>query len=134
MRTMTLISAVQTYGLNTLGQKAALYALDTQDAKLLDRRAVFADRMAAVAERLNSMKGIRCHRAEGAFYLFPNISGTGLSSEDFSWRLLESAKVATIPGSAFGRSGEGYVRIACTQSRDTLMRAMDALEGFVKAL
>lgn len=134
MRTMTLISAVQTYGLNTLGQKAALYALDTQDAKLLERRAVFADRMAAVAERLNSMKGIRCHRAEGAFYLFPNISGTGLSSEDFSWRLLESAKVATIPGNAFGRSGEGYVRIACTQSRDTLMRAMDALEGFVKAL
>ncbi len=134
VRTMTVIAAAQTYGLNSLAQKAALYALDTQDSKLLERRAVFADRMAAVADRLNAMKGVRCHPAEGAFYLFPNISGTGLSSEDFSWRLLEEARVATIPGNAFGKSGEGYVRIACTQSRDTLMRAMDAVEKFVNAL
>ena len=134
IRTMTVIAAAQTYGLNSLAQKAARYALDTQDTKLLERRSVFADRMTSVADRLNAIKGIRCHPAEGAFYLFPDVSGTGLSSEDFAWRLLEDAKVATIPGNAFGKSGEGHVRIACTQSRDTLMRAMDAVENFVNAL
>lgn len=87
-----------------------------------------------MAERLNAMKGVRCPPADGAFYLFPNISGTGLSSEDFSWRLLEEAKVATVPGSPFGRSGKGYIRIACTQSQDTLMRAMDAIEKFIDTL
>lgn len=133
-RTMTVIASSQTYGLNSLAQKAALYALDTQDAKVLERRAIFAERVASVAERLNAMKGVRCPPADGAFYLFPNISGTGLSSEDFSWRLLEEAKVATVPGSPFGRSGKGYIRIACTQSQDTLMRAMDAIEKFIDTL
>ena len=72
--------------------------------------------------------------AEGAFYLFPNIKGTGLSSEEFAWKLLENARVGTIPGSAFGVSGEGYVRIACTQSLDTLNLAMDKMETFLANL
>lgn len=134
IRVMTLIAASQTYGLNAPAQKAALYALDTQDAKLEERLKIFASRMKSVADRLNAMKGVHCAHAEGAFYLFPNIKGMGLGSEDFCWRLLESAKVATLPGNAFGASGEGYIRIACTQSEDTLMKAMDKMEAFVKGL
>ena len=90
--------------------------------------------MKAVEGRLNAMKGVKCHPAEGAFYLFPNIKGTGLSSEDFAWRALREAGVAVLPGNTFGDSGEGYVRIACTQSQDTLMAAMDKLERFVSSL
>ncbi len=127
-------STFQTYGVNTLAQKGACYALNTQDAKVKERAAIFAARMTAVVERLNAMKGIKCHPAEGAFYLFPNVSGTGLSSEEFTWRLLQEAGVAVLPGSAFGATGEGYVRIACTQSQETLMAAMDRMEMFTQKL
>ena len=127
-------STFQTYGVNTLAQKGACYALNTQDAKVKERAAIFAARMTAVVERLNAMKGIKCPPAEGAFYLFPNVSGTGLSSEEFTWRLLQEAGVAVLPGSAFGATGEGYVRIACTQSQETLMAAMDRMEMFTQKL
>ena len=127
-------STFQTYGVNTLAQKGACYALNTQDEKVKERAAIFAARMTAVVERLNAMKGIKCHPAEGAFYLFPNVSGTGLSSEEFTWRLLQEAGVAVLPGSAFGATGEGYVRIACTQSQETLMAAMDRMEMFTQKL
>ncbi len=134
IKIMTLISSSQTYGLNTLAQKGSAYALDTQDAKLTERLKIFESRMKSVERRLNSMKGVKCAPAEGAFYLFPNIQGTGLNSEDFAWKLLEAAKVATLPGSAFGTTGEGHIRIACTQSEDTLMKAMDKMEAFVNGL
>ena len=130
IKTMTLIAANQTYGLNTLAQKATAYALNNHDAKLVERRKFFADRMNYVVGRLNKMKNVTCAQAEGAFYLFPNIKGTGLKSLDFVWKLLENAHVALIPGSAFGSSGEGYVRIACTRSMDVLTQAMDRMEEF----
>jgi aspartate/methionine/tyrosine aminotransferase len=63
--------------------------------------------------------------------LFPNVKKTGLTSEKFVWKLLEDAHVATIPGSAFGASGEGYLRIACTQSMEILVQAMDKMEKFL---
>jgi aspartate/methionine/tyrosine aminotransferase len=131
IRVMTVISSSQTYGLNCLAQKAAAYALTNHDAKLIERKKIFAERMDRVAGRLNKMKGVSCAAAEGAFYLFPNIQGTGFGSEDFVWKLLENAHVATIPGSAFGKSGEGYIRIACTQSMEVLDRAMDKMEKFL---
>lgn len=134
IRVMTLIASNQTYGLNTLAQKATAYALAKHDAKLTERKKIFAGRMDYVTGRLNKMKGVSCAPAEGAFYLFPNIKGTGFSSEDFIWKLLENAHVATIPGAAFGESGEGYIRVACTQSMDTLTEAMDRMEKFLKGL
>ena len=127
---MCVLSSYQTYGVNSLSQKAAAYAMNTQDEKVKERAKIFGERMKAVEARLNAMKGVKCHAAEGAFYLFPNISGTGLTSEEFTWRLLNEAKVAVLPGSAFGATGEGYVRIACTQSLDTLMKSMDRMQEF----
>lgn len=134
INTMCVLSSFQTYGVNTLSQKAAAYALNTQDEKVKARAKIFGERMNTVAERLNKMKGIKCPDAEGAFYLFPNISETGLTSEEFTWRLLNEKGVAVIPGNAFGESGEGYVRIACTQSSDTLMKAMNKIEEFCTSL
>ena len=67
----------------------------------------------------------------GAFYAFPDISGTGLSSEEFSERLLREQQVAVIPGSAFGPSGEGYVRAALATSYEQLEEALVRIERFV---
>ena len=131
---MCVLSSYQTYGVNDLSQKAAVYALNTKDEKVKARAKIFEERMKAVEARLNAMKGVKCHPAEGAFYLFPDISGTGLTSEDFTWRLLNEEHVAVLPGSAFGSTGEGYIRIACTQSMDTLMKAMDGIEKFINVI
>ena len=130
INTMCVLSSSQTYGVNAPSQKAAAYALNNKDKQVAERAKIFCERMTAVAARLNSMKGVKCHRAEGAFYLFPDISGTGLTSEEFTWKLLNEANVAVIPGSAFGETGEGYIRIACTQSMDTLLKSMDKMEEF----
>lgn len=134
INTMCVLSSYQTYGVNTLSQKAAAYALNTQDEKVKARAKIFEERMKAVEQRLNAMKGVKCHNAEGAFYLFPDISGTGLTSEEFTWKLLNDAHVAVLPGSAFGSTGEGYLRIACTQSIETLMKSMDKMEEVCKSI
>lgn len=134
INTMCVLSSFQTYGVNTLSQFAAAYAMNTQDEKVKARAAIFGERMKMVEARLNAMKGVKCHPAEGAFYLFPDISGTGLSSEEFTLQLLNEAHVAVLPGSAFGATGEGYLRIACTQSMETLSAAMDKMEEFCRRL
>ena len=132
INTMCVLSSYQTYGVNTLAQKAAAYAMNTQDEKVKARAKIFGERMKMVEGRLNSMRGVKCHAAEGAFYLFPNISGTGLTSEEFTWQLLNEAHTAVLPGSAFGGTGEGYVRIACTQSMETLSESMNRMEEFCR--
>ena len=132
INTMCVLSSYQTYGVNTLSQKAAAYAMNTQDEKVKARAAIFGERMKMVVQRLNAMKGVKCHSAEGAFYLFPDISGTGLTSEEFTWQLLNEAHVAVLPGSAFGQTGEGYLRIACTQSMETLTESMNKMEEFCR--
>lgn len=134
INTMCVLSSYQTYGVNTLSQKAAVYALNTQDEKVKARAKIFEERMKAVEKRLNAMKGVKCHPAEGAFYLFPDISGTGLTSEEFTWRLLNEEHVGVVPGSAFGASGEGYIRIACTQSMETLIESMNRIENLCRRL
>jgi aspartate/methionine/tyrosine aminotransferase len=132
IRVMTMIATSQTYGLNTLAQKGTAYALANHDGKLIERKKIFAERMNYVVKRLNNMKNITCAPAEGAFYLFPNVKKTNFTSEELVWKLLEDARVATIPGSAFGVSGEGYLRIACTQSMEILIQAMDRMEKFLE--
>lgn len=134
IRVMTLLGANQTYGINVSAQMAAKYALDNHDHKTAERAKIFFERLTYCSDRLNGMKGIKCAPPEGAFYLFPDITGTGLSSEDFAWRLIREAKAAVLPGGAFGACGEGYVRLACTRSMDDLVKAMDRIEEFVKGL
>ncbi len=93
-------------------RRAPPYALNTQDAKVEERRAAFGDRLRAVEARLNAMKGVRAGRRQG-LSTSSRISGTGLSSEEFSLRALREARVGLPAGRRLGESGEGYVRIAC---------------------
>ena len=93
-------------------------------AEFRKRRDVFAD-------GLNSIPGIRCLKPLGAFYLFPNISGVGLPSEQFANRLLNEAGVAALPGTAFGEYGEGYLRLSFANSLTNIEAALDRIRKFV---
>lgn len=129
---MQVLSIVQSFGVNALAQKAALYALKTQEEKVQQRREIFRERVMYAAKRLNAMPGVTCLKPGGSFYLFPNISGTGMNSEEFTFWLLEKARVAVIPGISFGESGEGYVRVSCALSMPELEKAMDRMETALK--
>jgi len=76
--------------------------------------------------------GLPCFESRGAIYLFPSVAHTGLSSAEFSERLLLQEKVAVVPGDAFGPSGEGYVRVAYTQPAAELEEALERIERFVQ--
>lgn len=120
------------YGVNVLSQMGAIEALESQDERMRLRTAEYEKRVRYGAERLNAMPGVTCPEPRGAFYLFPDISGTGMDDMDFAWWLLEDAKVATIPGSAFGKCGAGHIRIACTLSMNDLEKAFDRMERALK--
>ena len=78
--------------------------------------------------------GLTCREPKGAFYAFPCIRSTGLSSEEFCERLLYSEKVAVVPGTAFGESGEGFVRASYCYSTAHIVEAIHRIERFLKTL
>ena len=81
---------------------------------------------------MRSIDGISCLRAQGAFYLFPNVSSFGLSSEDFSTRLLEEEKVAVVSGHAFG--ADGYVRLSYATSDEVIEKGLQRIKSFCDRL
>jgi aminotransferase len=83
-----------------------------------------------VVERLNEI-GLKCHKPMGAFYAFPSIKKTKMSSVDFASKLLKEKKVAVVPGTAFGPEGEGYIRISYATSFDQLKEAFNRIEEFI---
>ena len=78
--------------------------------------------------------GLTCFEPEGAFYVFPDIRSTGMTSSDFCETLLKTEKVAVIPGTAFGKSGEGFVRCSYAYSIQNINEALVRIERFVKSL
>jgi aminotransferase len=96
-------------------------------------RESYNQRRRFVLHMLSEM-GIPCFEPLGAFYLFPCIKEFGLSSEEFANKLLEEEKVAIVPGTAFGDSGEGFLRISYAYSIDNLRKALTRLGKFVERL
>ena len=103
----------------------------------------FADvrRMVAAYDRRRRMlvngfreAGLSCHEPLGAFYVFPSVKSTGLSSEEFCERLLYEHKVAAVPGTAFGALGEGHIRCSAASSNDNIARALERIGEFVASL
>ena len=114
-------------------QKAALEALtgpQDDSAKMVKE---FKKRRDIVVTGLNNISGIKCAIPKGAFYTFPNVEGTGLSSSDFANGLLEHAGVAVLSGESFGKFGTGYVRISFANSTKNLEEALSRIENFLKA-
>jgi aminotransferase len=114
-----------------MSQIAAMEALKNGERSVQEMKREYRRRREFVISRLNEM-GLPCHRPEGAFYAFPSIKGTGLSSMEFSNELLKKEKVAVIPGTAFGPSGEGHIRISYASSLENLKEAMVRMERFLK--
>ena len=94
--------------------------------------AEFAKRRTYAFNKLNSIPGLSCVNAKGAFYLFPNISKTGLKSSEFCAKLLEQEKVAAVPGIAFG--ADDYIRLSYATSMANIEKGLARIENFCKGL
>ncbi len=102
-----------------------------EDVKMMVRS--YDRRRRLMVEKLNAM-GLTCFEPKGAFYVFPSIQSTGLSSEAFCTRLLREKQVACVPGTAFGESGEGHIRCSYATSLENLTEALKRIEAFVLSL
>lgn len=117
----------------TISQYAAVTALKECKADIELMRNEYDMRRRFIVSRLNEL-GLECFEPEGAFYVFPSIKSTGLTSQEFCERLLQMHHVAVVPGDAFGKSGEGYIRISYAYSLDHIKTALDRIEEFLKDL
>jgi aspartate aminotransferase len=129
------IDAIQSHSTSnptSFAQKGAVAALNGPQDHLPLWLAEFARRRAYAWKKLNSIPGLSCVNAKGAFYLFPNISGTGLKSMDFCAQLLERQKVAVIPGVAFG--ADDYIRLSYATSMENIEKGLDRIDQFVRSL
>ena len=115
-------------------QHGASCALRTAGADAERMRAAYRARRDVIVDGINAIPGLSARVPEGAFYLFVNIRETGLSSEAFALRLLEEARVALSPGSAFGPSGEGYVRISYASDVAILRKGIQRISAFMERL
>ncbi len=129
------IDAIQSHSTSnptSFAQKGAVAALTGPQDHLPLWLAEFSQRRSFAWQKLNSIPGISCVNAKGAFYLFPNIARTGLKSTEFCARLLERKKVAAVPGIAFG--ADDYIRLSYATSLANLEKGLDRLEKFCREL
>ncbi|MCQ6265245.1 aminotransferase [Fictibacillus sp. WQ 8-8] len=117
----------------TMAQHAALEALVNGQKDVVRMKESYRQRRSLVTHALEEL-GLSCHIPGGAFYVFPSIVKTGLSSEEFAEQLLMKEQVAVVPGSVFGVSGEGHVRCSYATSIQKLEEAMRRIDRFVKTL
>lgn len=117
----------------TTAQFAGIEAIRTGDDDIVHMRSQYDIRRRFLVSELRSM-GLECFEPHGAFYVFPSIKSTGLSSEEFCNRLLQEQHVAVVPGDAFGESGEGHVRISYSYSMNHLREACRRMRSFLESL
>lgn len=130
---MTKIHQFAIMSAPTTSQYAAIDALKNGDDDILKMRDEYDNRRRFVVNGFNKI-GLTCFEPLGAFYVFPCISSTGLTSEEFCEKLLYSKKVAMVPGNAFGDSGEGFVRVSYCYSLDHLKEALKRTAEFIEEL
>lgn len=117
----------------TTSQYAAIEALKNCDEAVEKMHREYDRRRRLIVKGFNDL-GLTCREPKGAFYAFPCIKSTGLSSEEFCEKLLTSKKVAIIPGTAFGKGGEGFVRASYCYSPEHIIKALQRIEEFLKEL
>lgn len=114
----------------TTAQYAAIEAMDNGDDDVIAMRADYDQRRRLIVSELNAM-GLTCFDPQGAFYVFPSIQMTGMTSEEFCTALLKEKHVAVVPGTAFGECGEGFVRISYCYSIKHIIEAMRRMREFL---
>lgn len=117
---------------NAPSQYAGIAAIDGPQDEVDRMMRAFDRRRKVVVEGLNALPGVSCITPKGAFYAFPNISGTGWKAKKLASALLDEAGVALIGGPDFGTLGEGYMRLSYANSEENILRALDRIEGFLK--
>ena len=117
----------------TMSQFAAVEAMKNGDEDVKMMRDEYNRRRRYIVGGLREM-GIECFDPEGAFYVYPNISKFGMSSEEFCERLIDEASVAIVPGTAFGDCGEGFARISYAYSVEHIAKALERIDHFIKTL
>lgn len=115
-------------------QMAGVEALKGPQDSVEKMIAEFRERREVIVSGLNNIKGITCKKPKGAFYVFPNIKGVGKTSKEFSDYLLNEAGVAVLPGTSFGKYGEGYLRISFANSVENIKKALDRISKAVEKL
>lgn len=119
---------------NAAVQVAAIEALRGPQDEVTTMVQAFEKRSQYIAGALDDMEGITCQTPRGAFYVFPNISATGIGATEFQDRLLGQADVAVVSGSSFGAAGEGHVRLSCAASLGDLEEAVNRIKVFVESV
>ena len=114
-------------------QHGAIEALRNGKDQVEEMKRSYRRRRNYIVSSLNEI-GLECHTPGGAFYVFPSIKNTGLTSQEFAEQLLKKERVAVVPGSAFGESGEGYIRCSYATSMEQLQEAMIRIDRFLKSL
>ena len=117
----------------TTSQYAAVEALRNGDEDVAQMKEEYDGRRRYLLHRFKEM-GLECFEPYGAFYMFPSIRKFGMTSEEFATKLLKAEKVAVVPGTAFGASGEGFIRISYAYSLDDLKKALERIEKFIVTL
>ena len=117
----------------TTAQFAGIEAIRSCDDEVIHMRKQYDTRRRFLVSELRDI-GMKCFEPKGAFYVFPHIPDCGLTSEEFCSRLLMEQRVAVVPGSAFGESGEGHVRISYSYSMSHLREACNRIRAFLKTL
>ena len=112
---------------SVFSQMAAIKALEGPRDSVGEMMKEFTVRRELVVDGLNSLPGVTCKTPKGAFYAFPNVTGTGLSSRQFADQALQEAGVALLSGTAFGKHGDGYIRISFANSQDNLREGVERL-------
>jgi aminotransferase len=115
----------------TMAQFAGLEALRSGSGDVEEMKKSYRHRRNFIVQSLNEM-GLSCHIPGGAFYAFPNITSTGMNSEQFAEKLLMEEKVAVVPGNVFGESGEGHIRCSYASSLEQLREATKRMKRFVE--
>jgi aminotransferase len=116
---------------STPAQHAAVEALDKGMEDVMEMKRSYRHRRHYFVDSLNEL-GLTCHTPGGAFYAFPSIKKTGMSSEEFAEKLLLEEKVAVVPGNVFGKGGEGYIRCSYASSMEQLQEAVKRMKRFVE--
>lgn len=117
----------------TTSQYAAIEALKNGDEDVVEMRKAYDHRRRFLVKAFNDM-GLTCFEPKGAFYVFPSVQSTGLTSEEFCTKLLYDQGVAVVPGTAFGDCGEGFIRVSYAYSIDELKRAIEKIKVFIENL
>ena len=116
---------------NASAQYAGIAALEGPREPVHRMVTAFAERREMIVAALNALPGFRCARPGGAFYTFPNVTGTGFDARTLQGRLLEEAGVATVAGTSFGAFGEGYLRFSYASSREAIGEAIERIRTLI---